>query len=65
MPSLYTYTAMRVNMNVRVYKGAPRMRICLHGYPLQRRPIKGAPFAKFKVKQKYERGMVKAWKQIS
>lgn len=32
-----------VDMNVRVYKGAPRMRICLHGYPLPTRSIKGLP----------------------
>ena len=25
-----------VDMNVRVYKGAPRMRICLNGYPCDR-----------------------------
>ena len=25
-----------VDMNVRVYKGAPRMCMCLHGYPLMR-----------------------------
>ena len=43
MPSLYTYTAMRVDMNVRVYKGAPRMRICLQGYRCICIGIEGVP----------------------
>jgi len=30
-------------MNVRVYKGAPRMRICLHGYRRARIQAQGEP----------------------
>jgi hypothetical protein len=35
--------------------------MCLRGYPLLTRLSKGIPFAKFKVKQKYERHIVRAW----